>query len=203
MDTIEFLETPNPDMFTQMGKGDERLAVRFFKKAARDDVASDREGRMVFRELEWVHIMVPGDRDHIIIRPAGEGDKRRFSKQYADFRAGNSDQVIGTPLEMWNKLNLAQIEEFRYIGVRTVEQLSELNDIACQKYPGAYKLKEEAGKFIALLKEEAPLKKMMSELEKRDSEQAAMRAQMEAMAAELAQLRAGQQTTVELKQKKG
>lgn len=150
-------------------KGDERLMIRFFKKAARDDEASAASGTMRFKEVECIQIMVPGDRDNILIRPLGEGDKRRFGKQYEDWkRTGDGETMSGTPLEMWGKLTLPQIEEFRYIGVRTLEQLAELNDNACMKLPGAVALKQKAADFIKLQREEAPLRKVQEELASRD-----------------------------------
>ena len=183
-------EIPNPDMFTLgTNKGDERLAIRFFKKAARDDDASAAEGRMVFKEATYIQIMVPGDRDNIIIRPAGEGDKRRFAQHYQAFLAGDSgEQVVGLPLEAWGQLNLAQIEEYRYMGVRTVEQMAVLNDAACSRLPGAQELKRKAQAFLDLTKSEAPMRKLETELEKRDNTISTMQAQMDEMAAVIKQL---------------
>lgn len=160
------------DLFTKDRKGDERLGIRFFRKAARDDVKSDTEGRMVFRDVEYIQIMVPGDRDNIIIRPAGEGDKKRFGQQYDDWKRNETAEqiVLGTPLEMWGRLSLSQIEEFRYIGVRSVEQLAELNDTAMTKMPGAHELKRKAQAFLLAQKEEAPMRRLQAELETRDTE---------------------------------
>lgn len=157
------------ELFTKERKGDERLAVRFFRKAVRDEPKSMAEGRAIFTETEHIQIMVPGDRDNIIIRPAGEGDKRRFHEQYRDWRENDrAEQVVGTPLEMWGRLSLSQTEEFRYIGVRTVEQLAELNDAACLRMPGAVELKRKAAAFLAAQADEAPMRKLQAELETRD-----------------------------------
>jgi len=163
------------DLFTKERKGDERLAVRFFRKPARDDVKSAEEGRMVFKDVEYIQIMVPGDRDNIIVRPAGEGDKRRFGQQYDDWRRNESAEqiVVGTPLEMWGRLTLSQIEEFRYIGVRSVEQLADLNDAAMLRMPGAAELKRKAQAFMQAQKDEAPMRRLQAELETRDETLAA------------------------------
>ena len=160
------------DLFTKERKGDERLAVRFFRKAARDDVKSLEDGVMRFKDVEYIQIMVPGDRDNVISRPAGDGDKRRFAQQYEDWKRTDSTEqiVIGTPLEMWGRLSLSQIEEFRYIGVRSVEQLAELNDSAMLKMPGASELKRKAQTFVQAQHDEAPMRKMQAELESRDAE---------------------------------
>jgi hypothetical protein len=185
-----FLETPDTSLFLKEAAGDDRLAVRFFKKAAHDAAESEVQKRVVFREVEMIQIMVPGDRDHIIVRPAGEGDKRRFVKHYEAWKRGDEGLAVGTPLELWGKLNLAQIEEFRYIGVRTIEQLASLQDQACQKLPGAYELKRQATTFLQTLKDEAPMKRLQELKEQQDNEIAALREALAAQANELKALKA-------------
>jgi len=175
-------------------KGDEHLAIRFFRKAARDDVASAADGVMRFKEVDMIQIMVPGDRDNVIVRPAGEGDIRRFGKQYEDWKRNETaEQLNGTPLEMWGKLSLAQIEEYRYLGVRTIEQLSVLADNVCLKLPGSQDVKRKAQAFLNVQKDEAPLRKVQAELEQRDAMIADMAARLSAMEAAQQQAKQPQQ----------
>ena len=186
------------DLFTKDTKGDEKLAVRFFLKAARDDAKSQEEGRMVFKDVEYIQIMVPGDRDNVV-RPAGEGDKRRFARHYEAWKKDKaSEQLIGTPLEMWGRLTLSQIEEFRYVGVRSVEQLAELNDSAMLRMPGAVDLKRKAQAFIQAAKDEAPMRHLQAELEKREEADRHRDAEMAAMKEQLAQLAAQNARQAEL-----
>ena len=150
---------------------DVKLRVRFFKKAAQDMEATQKEGRPIFMEVEYVQIMVAGDRDTVNVRPATWVDKQRFAKQYEDWKTKNSsEQLVGTPLEAWGVLSLAQIEEFRYFGVRTVEHIADLRDDLSQKIMGAQALKQRAGLFIQAGKEAAPMMKMQEELAKRDND---------------------------------
>jgi len=163
-------------------RGDEHLAVRFFRKAARDDVASETEGVMRFKEVEMIQIMVPGDRDNIIVRPAGAGDIRRFGKQYEDWKRNeSSEQLTGTPLELWGRLTLPQIEEYRYIGVRSIEQLAALSDASCIKLPGSQDLKRKAVAYLEVQKGEAPLRKVQAELEQRDAQVADLMSRLTAL----------------------
>lgn len=176
MQTAEY----NHEDFTKPRAGDEKLAVRFFIKAKQDAEASQIEGRPVFREHEYVQIMVPGDRNQAIVRPLAQHDRERFSQQYDHWKKTQSnDLVVGTPLEAWGILSLAQIEEFRYFGVRTIEHMAELRDDICQKMPGAITLKQKAMKFLELAKEDAPLRKVQAELDKRDNELATLKAAVE------------------------
>lgn len=173
METAEF----DVNDFTQPRKGDERLAVRFFVKPKQHAEKSQAEGRPIFEEVEYIQVMVPGDRNHIIIRPVSVADKARFSKQYEHWKTThNNDGVIGTPLEAWGVLSLAQVEEFRYFGVRSVEDMAELRDDVCQRIPGAVQLKQRAAAFLAAAKEAEPVRKVQAELEKRDADIAALNA---------------------------
>jgi hypothetical protein len=168
MQTAEF---NHEDFEVGSRKGDEKLAIRFFTKARQDAEKTQEEGRPIFKEVEYIQIMTPGDRNQAIVRPVAVGDRSRFAKQYEHWKkTQNNDAVMGTPLEAWNILSLAQIEEFRYFGVRTIEQMAELRDDVCQKMPGATQLKQKAQQFLAIAKDEAPLKKFQAELDKRDND---------------------------------
>lgn len=171
------VETADFDVqdFVQPRKGDERLAVRFFTKAKQNAQKSEEAGRPIFEEVEYVNIMVPGDRNHIITRPVTIQDKARFSQQYEHWRKNaNNEGVVGTPLEAWGILSLAQVEEFRYFGVRTVEDMAALRDDVCQKMPGAITLKQRAEAFLVAAREAEPVRRVQVELAKRDEQMKAM-----------------------------
>jgi hypothetical protein len=166
--------------FEKPRAGDEKLAIRFFKKAKQDGEATQKEGRPIFIEVEYIQIMVPGDRTSTIIRPVVIGDTHRFGKQYEHWKkTQQEEQLLGTPLEAWGIMNLAQIEEYRYFGVRTIDQMAELRDDICGKIMGAQPLKQKAIQFLALAKDEAPMKRVQSELDKRDTEISALRNALE------------------------
>src|SRR5262245_15268889 len=192
------------DLFTNDTRGDDRLSVRFFTKACRDDAKSADEGRMVFREVEYIQVMVPGDTGNIIVRPAGEGDKRRFVKQYTAWKRVNKEgQFVGTPLDHWGRLTLSQVEEFRYLGVRSVEQLAVLNDAAMIKMPGAAELKRKAGAFLEAQKADEPMRHLQAEIEKRDERDKQRDAEMAAMRDQLQQLAVQNERQAQLLQENG
>lgn len=185
MQTAEF----DHNDFSKQNAGDEKLAVRFFIKAKQDSDLSAEAKRPIFKEHEYISVMVPGDRHQMVVRPVTDYDKSRFSKQYEHWKKTQSNElVIGTPLEAWGVLNLAQVEEYRYFGIRSIEQMADLRDDICSKIMGAVSLKQRAQQFMALAKDEAPMKKFQAELDKRDNEIATLRQAVEAQAAELAKL---------------
>lgn len=165
MDTLEY----DFQVHSTPRAGDDKLAIRFFVKAKQDPDLSLKEGRPIFKEIEYITIMVPGDRNAAHTRPVRPLDLQRFAKQYEHWKQTKSNDVmLGTPIDVLG-LSLAQVEEYRYFGVRTVEQMADLRDDVCQKMMGANSLKQKAVAYLALMKEEAPMKRVTAELEARDA----------------------------------
>lgn len=174
--TLEY----NYEDFSKERAGDEKLAVRFFRKAKQDSEETAKQGRPIFSEVDYVQIMVPGDRTSTIVRPVGPADLIRFSKQYEHWKKTQEEEMhAGTPLEAWGIMSLAQIEEYRYFGVRTIDQMASLRDDVCQKIMGGTSLKQKAIAFLVLAKDEAPMRKVQAELDARDIKIAALTAAIE------------------------
>lgn len=158
--------------------GDENLPVQFRIDALRDDAASAAAGRPIFRDVEWIKIFV--NKDSIIDRPVRDEDKQRFPRAYAAFKqSGESDPgATGTRLEHWPLMSRAQVEEFRFFKVFTIEQLAELPDNIASQIMGAVKLKQMARLAVEAAKGEAPLVKLQGEIEKRDGQIAELTAEV-------------------------
>lgn len=160
-------------------KGDEALFVRFRSHPRKDEAASQKEGRPIFKSVEYVSISSPGDKFNQIDRPAYRYDKQRFRRQYQAFKAHQQDQSSGTPLSKWPLMDAAQVEELKYFNVHTVEQLALMPDGNIPNVGNISHLKRQAIDFLELAKGNAPLVQMRSELEKRDGMLEAMQRQME------------------------
>jgi hypothetical protein len=143
-------EPPDYRLFQKPDAGDESLFVQFYMGVVTDQAASEAAGRLIARDSEFVRIMVPGDKNNINDRPASEIDKRRFFKQYERFKAGMKDeeQLVGTRLKDWPAASRAQVLEFEFLGVKTVEQLSDLRDDVVSRMPGSRDLKEIAKAWL-------------------------------------------------------
>lgn len=161
------LPTFDPSMFTRPDAGDDHLFVMFYMGIIQNDARTTEEGRPIFDDVESVRIMVPGDKSNVIDRPASPHDKARFAKQYAIFKAGRSEeeQLSGTRLADWPFLSRAQVEELKYLGIRTVEQLSEVGDNACGKVAGLTTLKNNAKVWLGRAKGAAEAAKTTKVLE--------------------------------------
>ncbi|MFI5224785.1 MAG: hypothetical protein ACHQX3_11205, partial [Nitrospirales bacterium] len=127
---------------------DSKLYVQFYTRPILNGAESDAAGRPIYHDIDCVRIMVPGDKLSIVDRLASDDDKRRFADHYAKYRAGQQVQLIGTPLEQVPWLSRSKLEEYKYFGIHSVEQLADASDSVGQKFPGFHSDKDKAIKFI-------------------------------------------------------
>lgn len=174
------------NLFSNRNAGDDKLLVRFYSDILPDEEKSVAEGRRCFRDAEFVQIMVPGNKNNITIREARPEDKERFAKHYAAFKRGEDQQVSGYPLKEWPLVTRAMVEELKYLGFVTVEQIAEVNDSVASKIPGMRQMQQRAQNWLQAQKSAAPMEKLQNELQARDEAIAALQAQMEEMQKALA-----------------
>ena len=92
----------------------------------------------------------------------------------------NEDELVeGTPIEEWPILNRAQVDELRYMNIRTVEQLANVSDTNAQGMMGINMLRQKAQTYLENAKDAA--------LTERLDEQAQMIAELQAKLAEQAE----------------
>lgn len=169
--------------------GDDKLHVQFFTHPKMDQAATLKEGRPIYRDTEYVRIVVPGDKDNIVEKPATDDHRRRFARQYMAFKQGNEAQAqVGTPLSMWPQVTRAQVEELAYFKIHTVEQLAEISDGNAQNFVGVLSLRQKAKDFLAAAKDGSMVSQLRSEIEQRDSRIATLEDAIEKMKARLDEL---------------
>lgn len=173
-------------VYERTNAGDEKLHVHFFMDVLPDPDASAQAGMRKFRDAEFVSIMVPGDKRNIVVREVRESDIERFPKQYKMFKDGAGEQVLGFPLKEWAGVTRAMVEEFKYLGFHTVEQIAEASDGILSKYPGLREIQVRAKNWLDAQASAAPLERLQAEVESRDKQMAAMQGQIAEMAKALA-----------------
>lgn len=164
---------------------DSKLFVSFSMRPHPNKAKSEKEGRPIYEQREYITIMVPGDKTNVVCRPVQELDRRRFHAKYAAFKAGNQDVVTGTPLDTVPWITREQVEELKYFNVRTLENLADLADVHAQKFMGINSLRQRARDAIALAKEQAPALRLTQELRDRDTRIEALEKRMAEMAAQI------------------
>jgi hypothetical protein len=184
---------------------DARLAVQFYKKSVKQDIASDEAGRPIFKEFDFVRIMIPGDNLTEIDTYAQESHKQRFPRQWAHYQnqVANHEDIIGTPLEQWPQVTRSQADELRGLKFHTVESIADCSDQQLQRIgmvagmsPYNFRLKAKAFLNLAtdsaeVAHREAELQALRSENDKikaeTDAKLAAMQEQMSALLAAVAE----------------
>ena len=157
--------------------GDDRLAVRFFMRAVPNEAKSLELGRPVYEEVEYVEIIVPGDKDNTIcrrVRTAPIPDARRFPRQYAAFKSNQDQAVVGTPLTVWPGVTRAQVEELKFFKITSVEQLAEMPDTAAQNFAGSTALRLAARAYLERAVGGAGDAKLALAVEEKDKQIAAL-----------------------------
>ena len=155
------------------------LAVRFYKEPVQDVAATEREGRPVFTEVDYIEIAVPGDKTNIVNKRVNAQHQREYAQQWAAYKAGDNEQLVGTPLSQWPGVNKAQVKELEFFRCRTVEQLAELSDTSIGAIGPIRKLRDTARAYLEAAKGLAPVTRIQGELEKVQEEAASLKAQLE------------------------
>ena len=184
---------------------DSRLAVQFYKKSVKQDIASDEAGRPIFKEFDFVRIMIPGDNLTEIDTYAQESHKARFPRQWAHYQnqVANHQDIIGTPLDQWPQVTRSQADELRGLKFHTVESIADCSDQQLQRIgmvagmsPHNFRLKAKA--FLNLANDSAEVAHREEELQalrqendkikaETDAKLAAMQEQMSALLAAVAE----------------
>lgn len=157
------------------------LFVRFSKVPKEDKEESAQAGRPIFKEVDYITIMVPGDKTSEVVRPVRPTDKERFRGAWERYNAGHAQVVDGTPLKDWPGVTRDKVEELAYFRVYTVEQLADVSDTNLRNMGPFLALRQRARDFLERAKGAAPLEKMRQELEARDEQLARLQEQVAAL----------------------
>ena len=174
---------------------DNRLQVRFYKRAIQQDQASLEAGRPIFKDFDFVHICVAGDSLTEIDTYALASHRTRFPIQWANYmnRQGANDQeVVGTPVTEWPLVSKSQAEELRAMKFQTVESIASASDQQLQRMGMAagmspFAFRDKAKAFLNLAtnaaetdKREHEINALKEELAKKDLETAKIKAETDA-----------------------
>ncbi len=176
----------------QQSEADKKLLVIFYKRAEKNEAKSAEAGRPIFDEFDAVKILTPGSKD-TYTGDATPDYQQRFPTQWARYKAGQSQDMAGTPLSLLPWLGMGQVAELNAVGCHTVEHLAGMSDALSQKFMGHHQMKQRAQQYLDAAKGNAPLLKMESELQKRDETIAEMKITLDALTA---QVKAAQKTSV-------
>jgi hypothetical protein len=153
LDNTDFAGAVNPDS---------RLAVQFYTRPLQNEFETNKQGRPIFQDVDFVKIFVPGDSTTVIDTPVREEHKKRFPLHWAHFQNlhGSDTKEIGTPLSQWPRLSQSQVEELRALKFYTVDQVASASDASLQRLGmvagmSPYAFRDHAIRFLALAKDDS------------------------------------------------
>jgi hypothetical protein len=148
-------------------------------------------GRPVYRTVEFIRIMKPGDRDNIIEQPLDDEYRERFKERYDKWREAHDNSVLGTPLEELPFITAAMREELKFFHIYTAEDLANIADRDMQKFPNGLELRKRAARYLEAAEKKAPFDEVHQEIKMRDEKISEMQATIEAMKAQLTEFQTG------------
>jgi len=153
-----------PDFQSAAGERDNAIP-EFRMEPVKNNFRSEREGKPCFDEVEFVRIVVPGDRKTEWDGRVTDMHRARWPRHYAAFKAQQEAPTEGTPIKEWPPIGRAQAEELAFAHVKTVEQLAELPDELLNKTVsmGGFDLREKARRWLAAAKDAAPMEALAAE----------------------------------------
>ena len=132
--------------------------AEFYMEAVEFKAESEQHGRPIFREIPFVRVQSPGDRNNVLEVKANEHYKQRFPRQWEAFQRGQHGEMVGTPLSQWPQVTKSQVLEAQYFGVKTVEDLADVVDTSIQKMGmGWMAIRKKARDYLAAASGNAPI----------------------------------------------
>jgi hypothetical protein len=102
--------------------------ARFFNKPIQHAGLSKEKNRPIFKNVEYVEIVISGDKNNRPILKVNDSHRQRFEKEYGAFKRGEDEVLQGTPIGEWNGISRTKAEELKSMGIKTIESLAELPD---------------------------------------------------------------------------
>ena len=169
---IQNLMPAGNNVFQAVYGTDAGLAVEFYWRAVQNSKKTEEEGRPVFENKPYIRIKVIGDNTKKIDRPVNmkpsgsvPADPDRFPRQWERFNSNKPQLLEGTPIEEWPPLTPADVENFKSMGIYTVEQLASLGDNNI-KGMGMRSWRDKAKNWISSAKGGAESLKMQAEIDR-------------------------------------
>jgi hypothetical protein len=156
--------------FTEgMMKGPEGEILRFFYTSARNDPASNAEGRAIFDTVLMVDVITPGQKAStpcleiervwapqslkalgLTLPSKKSHNYQRFAEQIDRFKRNETDhEGGGMPLKMWPRADRGLIATLNAQNIFTVEQLASISDASLDHIGmGARELREQAKAYL-------------------------------------------------------
>lgn len=110
------------------------VAVAFGMTPMIDPDATAKAGHDVYKDVLFVKIAIPGDRNALYFQPAQDSHKKRFPKSWDSYKTRETTPLSGMPIEQWAVISRSMALTMKAAHITTVESLAELHDVHLEKF---------------------------------------------------------------------
>lgn len=146
-------------------RGENGTFAEFFMDAVQNNFESEKQGRPIFEDCEFVRILIPGDTKTEMVYRVTDVYKERYPKQYEAFKRSEDQRyAVGTPLKHWPPMTPALVRNMEASNVYTVEQLADVSDTQMQHIGmGAREWRDKAKAFLSQAGDGAEVQRLVTE----------------------------------------
>lgn len=142
--------------------------VEFFKKEVPHAGESEKAGRPIYVNQDFVRVRIPGERDDVV-RKVRDEDKMRWPRQWQQFQLNQTQTPDGTPVDVLFPGDPAKVANLRALGFHTIEMIDKASDVALQSIGmGARELQAKARRFLEVANKAAQAHAVEKQLGERD-----------------------------------
>ncbi len=152
---------------------DQQLLVKFFSHPQISKFQSDKAGVPVYEDIEMISVIQPGEKEEIKVL-ATEFHRRRFPKQYENFKKGIENVAGGTPLDHLFPSEPSTILTLKQFHIFTIQQLANITDSAMTQLPFGRSLVDRARAYISSASNGKNFQAMQTEMQRQIDELKAM-----------------------------
>ena len=128
--------------------------VLFYKHWKQNNKESERQGRPIGEELDYVEIRGLGQDKTVVKRAAALADQNEYHREWGLYQRGLEQVAEGTPLREWPVMTPEEILRLNSHSIHTIEALVAVSDAGLQEMGhGARQIQQRAK---AYLEEDAP-----------------------------------------------
>lgn len=158
------------------------VSVAFGFYPTLDNRKTQEAGHDVYRDVEFVKIAVPGDRNSLFFQPSSDSHRKRFPQAYAAFKAREHTPIEGMPVEEWAPVGRSLALNLKAMHIHTVESLAAVHDGNIDRIgSNGRELREKAKAWLADAQNGAAAIKLAGEKQALQDQIAAMQAQILAL----------------------
>lgn len=153
-----------------------------------DEAKAEREKKLpdtpIMRKIDFITIRVPGDKTFFVHRPVWAADKIRFRARYEAFKNASGEPLEGAPVETLPEIKPSQVQDLKYVGVKTIEQLAKVADGSpLMSMMGGIGLKQRAVAWVQKNRKSSVVTQTNEALKERDDRIAKLEEQLQTLIA--------------------